>query len=116
QAKAGRLHILDAMAKAIETPRDELSPNAPRIVTVQVKPDKIRDIIGPGGKTIRGIVEQTGAQIDVNDSGLVTIASADARSLEKAQAIIKGLTLEPEVGLFYQGIVKRVVEFGAFVE
>jgi polyribonucleotide nucleotidyltransferase len=116
QAKRGRLHILDAMAKAIETPRDELSPNAPRIVTVQIKPDKIRDIIGPGGKTIRGIVEQTGAQIDVDDSGIVTIASADARSLEKAQAIIKGLTLEPEVGLYYHGVVKRVVEFGAFVE
>jgi polyribonucleotide nucleotidyltransferase len=116
QAKAGRLHILDEMAKALEAPRDELSPNAPRIVTVQVKPDKIRDIIGPGGKTIRGIVEQTGASIDVDDSGIVTIASADARSLQKAQDIIKGLTLEPEVGLFYQGIVKRVVEFGAFVE
>jgi polyribonucleotide nucleotidyltransferase len=116
QARAGRLFILDKMAEALEAPRDELSPNAPRIVTVQIKPDQIRDIIGPGGKTIRGIVEQTGAQIDVDDSGLVSIASADQRSLQKAMDIIKGLTMEPEVGQYYQGVVKRVVEFGAFVE
>jgi polyribonucleotide nucleotidyltransferase len=116
QARAGRLHILNEMAKALETSRDELSPNAPRIVTVQVKPDKIRDIIGPGGKTIRGIVEQTGCQIDIDDSGTVTIASADLKSLQRAQDIVKGLTLEPEMGQFYHGIVKRVVEFGAFVE
>ena len=116
QARAGRIHILGEMAKALEAPRDDLSPNAPRIVTITVKPDKIRDIIGPGGKTIRAIVEQTGAQIDINDAGVVSIASADARSLQQATDLINGLTREPEVGQFYNGIVKRIVEFGAFVE
>jgi polyribonucleotide nucleotidyltransferase len=116
QAKRGRLHILDKMDEAIAAPRDELSSNAPRIVTVQVKPDKIRDIIGPGGKTIRALAEQTGAQIDVSDGGLVSIASANAKSLEQAQALIAGLTVEPEVGQFYSGVVKRIIEIGAFVE
>jgi polyribonucleotide nucleotidyltransferase len=116
QARAGRVHILGEMAKALSEPRDDLSPNAPRIVTITVKPDKIRDIIGPGGKTIRAIVEQTGAQIDINDAGVVSIASENARSLQQATDLINGLTREPEVGQFYNGIVKRVVEFGAFVE
>lgn len=83
---------------------------------MQVKPDKIRDVIGPGGKTIRAIVEQTGAQIDIDDAGIVSIASADGRSLKQAMDLIKGLTMDAEVGKFYSGIVKRVVEFGAFVE
>jgi polyribonucleotide nucleotidyltransferase len=116
QAKRGRLHILEKMAEGLAAPRDELSPNAPRIVTVQIKPDKIRDIIGPGGKTIRALVEQTGAQIDVSDAGIVSIASADLRSLEQAQALISGLTMEPEVGQYYNGVVKRIIEIGAFVE
>jgi polyribonucleotide nucleotidyltransferase len=116
QAKAGRLHILEKMAAAIAEPRDELSANAPRIVTVQVKPDKIRDIIGPGGKTIRALTEQTGCSIDVNDAGVVTIASADLRSLDQAKQLISGLTIEPEVGAFYNGVVKRIIEIGAFVE
>ena len=116
QAKAGRLHILDRMDAAISAPRDEVSLYAPRIVTVQVKPDKVRDIIGPGGKTIRAIQEQTGAQIDINDNGIVSIASADAKAIEQAQALISGLTMEPEVGQFYNGIVKKIVEIGAFVE
>jgi polyribonucleotide nucleotidyltransferase len=116
QAKAGRLHILEKMDAVLAEPRDELSPHAPRIVTVQVKPDKIRDIIGPGGKTIRAIQEQTGAKIDIDDSGLVSIASSDARSLEQAQQLIAGLLVEPEVGQFYNGIVKKIVEIGAFVE
>ena len=116
QAKRGRLHILEKMAAVIPAPRDELSPNAPRIITVQIKPDKIRDIIGPGGKTIRALVEQTGAQIDVSDAGVVSIASADLRSLEQAQALISGLTMEPEVGQYYNGVVKRIIEIGAFVE
>jgi len=116
QAKRGRLHILEKMDAAISAPRDEVSIYAPRIVTVQIKPDKIRDIIGPGGKTIRALVEQTGAQIDVSDAGVVSIASADLRSLEQAQALISGLTMEPEVGQFYNGIVKKIVEIGAFVE
>jgi polyribonucleotide nucleotidyltransferase len=116
QAKRGRLHILEKMDAAIPAPRDEVSIYAPRIVTVQVKPDKVRDIIGPGGKTIRAIQEQTGAQIDINDNGTVSIASADAKSIEQAQALISGLTMEPEVGQFYNGIVKKIVEIGAFVE
>jgi polyribonucleotide nucleotidyltransferase len=116
QARRGRLHILVKMNMAIKEPRDELSPNAPRIITVQIKPDKIRDIIGPGGKTIRALAEQTGAQIDVSDSGLVSIASSDARTLEQAKQLIAGLTMEPEVGQFYNGVVKRIIEIGAFVE
>ena len=116
QARRGRLHILEKMNEVLPAPRDELSPNAPRIVTVQIKPDKIRDIIGPGGKTIRALVEQTGAQIDVSDAGIVSIASADLRSLEQAQALISGLTMEPEVGQYYNGVVKRIIEIGAFVE
>jgi polyribonucleotide nucleotidyltransferase len=116
QAKRGRLHILEKMDAAIPAPRDEVSIYAPRIVTVQVKPDKVRDIIGPGGKTIRAIQEQTGAQIDINDSGIVSIASSDAKAIEQAQALISGLTMEPEVGQFYNGIVKKIVEIGAFVE
>nr|HEX4315472.1 polyribonucleotide nucleotidyltransferase [Kofleriaceae bacterium] len=116
QAKRGRLHILDKMDAAISAPRDEVSMYAPRIITVQVKPDKVRDIIGPGGKTIRAIQEQTGAHIDINDNGTVSIASSDNKALEQAQALISGLTMEPEVGQFYNGIVKKIVEIGAFVE
>jgi polyribonucleotide nucleotidyltransferase len=116
QAKRGRLHILEKMDNAISMPRDEVSIYAPRIVTVQIKPDKVRDIIGPGGKTIRAIQEQTGAQIDIADNGVVSIASANARAIEQAQALISGLTMEPEVGQFYNGIVKKIVEIGAFVE
>jgi polyribonucleotide nucleotidyltransferase len=116
QAKRGRIHILDKMDAAISAPRDEVSIYAPRIVTMQIKPDKVRDIIGPGGKTIRAIQEQTGAQIDIADNGIVSIASANAKAIEQAQALISGLTMEPEVGQFYNGIVKKIVEIGAFVE
>ncbi|MBT8493087.1 MAG: polyribonucleotide nucleotidyltransferase, partial [Deltaproteobacteria bacterium] len=90
QARKGRLHILEEMGKTLAEPREELNENAPRIVTMQVKPDKIRDIIGPGGKTIRAIVEQTGAQVDIDDAGIVSIASENARSLHQAQELIKG--------------------------
>ena len=116
QAKRGRLHILDKMDNALSAARDEVSVHAPRIVTIQVKPDKVRDIIGPGGKTIRAIQEQTGAHIDIADNGVVSIASSDSKSIEQAQALISGLTMEPEVGQFYNGIVKRIIEIGAFVE
>lgn len=116
QARRGRLHILDKMDAALRHPRDEMSPFAPRIVTMQVKPDKVRDIIGPGGKIIRAIQEQTGAQVDINDAGVVSIASSDNARIEQAQQLISGLTMEPEVGQFYSGIVKRIVEIGAFVE
>jgi polyribonucleotide nucleotidyltransferase len=116
QAKRGRLHILDKMDAAISAPRDEVSVHAPRIVTMQIKPDKVRDIIGPGGKTIRAIQEQTQAQIDIADNGIVSIASSNSKAIEQAQALISGLTMEPEVGQFYNGIVKKIVEIGAFVE
>jgi len=116
QAKDGRFFILEKMAEAIAAPRDDMSPYAPRIYTLQVKPDRIRDIIGPGGKTIRAITEQTGVAIDVEDDGTVSIASSDERSARKAMDIIRGLTAEPEIGQFYQGVVKRIAEFGAFVE
>jgi len=116
QAQQGRLHILGKMAETLAAPRADLNKFAPRIFTLRVKPDQIREIIGPGGKTIRGITAQTGVAIDVEDDGTVHIASADSMMAEKAIAIIKGLTTEPEVGEFYLGVVKRLAEFGAFVE
>jgi polyribonucleotide nucleotidyltransferase len=116
QAREGRLHILGKMAEALTAPREELSRHAPRIFTLTVKPDRIRDIIGPGGKMIRAIIEQTGVAIDVEDDGTVSIASSDDTSAKKAIDIIKGLTTEPEVGQFYMGVVRRIVDFGAFVE
>jgi len=116
QAREGRLYILDKMVQTLPAPNKELSKYAPRIYTVTVKPDRIRDIIGPGGKMIRAIVEQTGVAIDVGDDGTVQIASPDGPSAQKAIDIIKGLTAEPEVGGFYQGVVRRIVDFGAFVE
>jgi polyribonucleotide nucleotidyltransferase len=116
QAREGRLYILDKMADCIAAPRDDLSPHAPRIITVQVKVDRIRDIIGPGGKMIRAIQEQTGCEINVEDDGTVSVASSDEASAKKAIEIIKGLTQEPEVGHFYQGVVRSIREFGAFVE
>ncbi len=116
QARAGRIHILGEMAKAIEKPRPELSPNAPRITVVQVKSDQVRTIIGPGGKTIRGIIDATGCQIDIDDSGRVNIFATDEESAKAAVRMVKELTAEPEVGMIYKGTVKRIMEFGAFVE
>jgi polyribonucleotide nucleotidyltransferase len=116
QARDGRLFILGKMAEALAGPREDLSRHAPRIHTLQVKPDQIREIIGPGGKTIRGITAQTGVAIEVEDDGTVHIASPDGIAVKKAIDIIKGLTTEPEVGEFYMGVVKRLAEFGAFVE
>ena len=104
------------MAQCISAPNKDLSRHAPRIYTLQVKPDRIRDIIGPGGKMIRAIIEQTGVAIDVEDDGTVNIASPDGPSAQKAIDIVKGLTAEPEVGAFYMGTVRRIVDFGAFVE
>jgi polyribonucleotide nucleotidyltransferase len=116
QARDGRLHILGKMLSALPQTRDDLSPYAPRITTYKVKPDQIRLIIGPGGKTIKGIIDQTGVVIDVEDDGTVHIASSDLGSVARALEIIKGLTSEPEVGMTYKGTVRRVVDFGAFVE
>jgi polyribonucleotide nucleotidyltransferase len=116
QAKEGRLFILGKMNEALSAPRPEMSNYAPRIHTLHVKPDQIREIIGPGGKTIRGITAQTGVAIEVEDDGTVHIASPDGIAVKKAIDIIKGLTTEPEMGEFYMGVVKRLAEFGAFVE
>ncbi len=116
QAREGRLHILGKMLESMPEARAELSRHAPRIVSVKIKPDQIRLVIGPGGKTIKGIVDQTGVAMDVEDDGTVNIASADADAVKKAIDIIKGLTAEPEIGRTYNGTVKRVVDFGAFVE
>ena len=116
QARVARLHILGCMLETLAEPRGDMSPHAPRILTLRVKPDKIRDIIGPGGKTIKGIVEQTGAQVNVEDDGTVTVASSDLKAAERAIAIIKGLTEEPEVNRIYMGTVVKIVDFGAFVQ
>ncbi len=116
QAKAGRIHILGEMAKAIELPRAELSKYAPRITTITVKPDQVRTVIGPGGKNVRGIIEATGCAIDIEDDGRINIASHDGEACRKAIKMIRDLTQEAEVGKFYRGTVRRIMEFGAFVE
>jgi polyribonucleotide nucleotidyltransferase len=116
QAKAGRLYILDKMDAAIAEPVTELSEYAPRLYTIQVPKDRIRDVIGSGGKTIRWIVEETGTKVDVADDGKVTIASTDVKSAERAIEIIKGLTASADIGTNYKGTVKRIEPYGAFVE
>lgn len=116
QARQGRMFLLDKMDAELDGPRVERSKYAPRIETVQIPTDKIRDLIGKGGATIRGIVEQTGAKIDVDDTGRVSVASADADGLKKALAMINDITAVPEIGKTYLGKVVRLAEFGAFVE
>jgi polyribonucleotide nucleotidyltransferase len=116
QARKGRLFLLDKMDAVLDGPRTERSAYAPRIETVMIPTDKIRDLIGKGGATIRGIIEQTGAKIDVDDTGRVNVASCDAEGLKKALEMIGNLTAVPEVGKVYQGKVVRLAEFGAFVE
>jgi polyribonucleotide nucleotidyltransferase len=116
QARDARLFVLSVMEKAMEQPRKEVSSYAPRIVTMHIKPDKIRDVIGPGGKVIRGLVEETGCKIDIQDDGTVLIASADGAAMEKAVAAIEAITAQPEVGRIYRGKVRKIVDFGAFVE
>ncbi len=116
QAKAGRLHILEKMNEAMPSSRDGLSPHAPRIFTLQIKQDKIREVIGTGGKVIRGIIEETGCKINVDDEGLISIASVDEDSAQRAIDIIKGIVEDPEDGKVYKGKVVRITDFGAFVE
>ena len=116
QAKAGRLHILSCMQKALETPRANMSAFAPRIFTMKVKQDKIREVIGPGGKMIRGIQADCGVKINIEDSGIVTIASVDNASLEKAKDMINRIVEEVEIGKTYLGTVRKIMDFGAFVE
>ena len=115
QAKAGRIHILAEMAKAIEKPRETVNSTAPRIETIQVPVDKIRDVIGSGGKVIREIVEESGAKVDINDDGIVKIASSDTDSLNKALELINSIVAEPEAGEIYEGKVVKIMDFGAFV-
>jgi polyribonucleotide nucleotidyltransferase len=116
QARDGRLHILEKMLAVINNPRAEISKWAPRITTIKVKPDQIRIVIGPGGKTIKGIIDQTGCSVDVNDDGTVSVAGSDPDAVRRAIDIVQGLTAEPEVGRVYKGTIKRVVDFGVFVE
>ncbi|WP_375547774.1 polyribonucleotide nucleotidyltransferase [Oceanicaulis alexandrii] len=115
QAKGGRIHILDEMNKALSGTREALNEHAPKIETIQIPVDKIRDVIGSGGKVIRQIVEETGAKVDVNDDGLIKVSAVSADSIKAALDWINGLTAEPEVGKIYKGKVVKVVDFGAFV-
>jgi polyribonucleotide nucleotidyltransferase len=115
QAREGRLHILNEMSKAIENPRQELSIFAPRITTITVPVDKIREVIGSGGKVIKDIVAQTSCKIDINDDGKIHIATNDARAAQKAIDMIKNIVAEVEVGKTYKGLVKKIVDFGAFI-
>src|SRR6266853_1309011 len=116
QAKKGRLHILDAMAETLSQARAEMSPFAPRIIKIKINPDKIRDVIGPGGKVIRALGEETGCKIDVEEDGTVSTATSDSAAAEAAVNRIRGLTAEDEIGATYVGTVSRIVDFGAFVE
>ncbi len=115
QAKAGRLHILGEMAQALTAGRAEFSAHAPRIETMQIAVDKIREVIGSGGKVIRSIVEESGAKVDINDDGIIKIASANAAAIEKARELIGAIVDEPEVGRVYTGKVVKIMDFGAFV-
>jgi polyribonucleotide nucleotidyltransferase len=116
QARDGRRHILGEMNKALANPRTEMSPHAPRIVVMYVNPDKIREVIGPGGKVIRAIQEESNCKIDVDDTGKVIVASVDSEGLRKAKEAIQSITQEAEIGKIYNGLVRKVTDFGAFVE
>jgi polyribonucleotide nucleotidyltransferase len=115
QAREGRMHILGEMSKALTTARSELGEHAPRIEVITIPTDKIREVIGSGGSVIRGIVEETGAKIDISDDGTVKVAATNAKSIEAALNRIKMIAMEPEIGLVYKGKVVKIVEFGAFV-
>ena len=116
RAHTGRMHILDLMDQALGGARDDLSEYAPRIVSVQINPEKIGEIIGPKGKTIRAIQEESGATIDIDDSGLVKIAAVDGEAGARAREMIEAITQDPDVGRIYEGPVKNVTTFGAFIE
>jgi polyribonucleotide nucleotidyltransferase len=116
QAKTGRMHILGIMNETINSHQGNLSEFAPKIITLKVEEDKIGLIIGPGGKTIKGISEKSGASINIDDSGLVTIFGKDQAAAEAGETYIRALVEEPKIGTIYQGTVKRIMDFGAFVE
>ncbi|MCK5041847.1 MAG: S1 RNA-binding domain-containing protein, partial [Sphingomonadales bacterium] len=115
QASAGRLHILDEMSKALTSARDEMSQHAPRIKSFQINKDKIREVIGSGGKVIREIVETTGAKVDIDDDGIIKVSSSSPESIEAAYRWIQDIAAEPEVGTIYDGTVVKNMDFGAFV-
>ncbi len=116
KARKGRLHILGEMNKVLATHRAEMSPWAPRIITIQIKPDKIGDVIGPKGKTIRGIQDASGAKVNIDDTGLITIAAVGVEAGNKAREMVMGIVAEPIVGTVYEGLIKSITAFGAFVE
>ena len=116
QAREGRIHILGKMQETMKEPRSKLSEFAPRITSIKINPEKIKDVIGPGGKVIKGIIADTGVKMDVDDSGTVNIFSSDAEAADKALQIVKDITREPEIGEVYTGTVKKIMDFGAFVE
>jgi polyribonucleotide nucleotidyltransferase len=116
RAHKGRMHILDNMDKVLAEPRDDLSQYAPRIVSIQINPSKIGDIIGPKGKTIRAIQEESGAKIDIDDTGLVKIAAVSSEAGARAREMIEAIVQEPEIGRIYEGPVKNTMSFGAFIE
>jgi polyribonucleotide nucleotidyltransferase len=116
QAKIGRLHILDKMEEALKEPRQAISPFAPTIITIQINPDKIREIIGPGGKVIRGIQSETNTNVSVEDSGQVKVAAFSKEEGDAAIKMIEDLTREPEIGAIYEGTVVKITDFGAFVQ
>jgi polyribonucleotide nucleotidyltransferase len=115
QAREGRIHILGEMAKTIQAPQQEMSDFAPRITTIQIPTDRIGEVIGPGGKVIKGIIAETGCKVDINDEGQVNIASNDSAAVKKAVDMIQGIIAEVEVGKVYKGVVKKIVDFGAFI-
>jgi polyribonucleotide nucleotidyltransferase len=115
QARSGRMHILGEMGRALTSGRQEFSVHAPRIETMQIAQDKIREVIGSGGKVIRGIVEESGAKVDINDDGIIKIASPNQAAIDKARAMIAEIVDEPEVGRIYTGKVVKLMDFGAFV-
>ena len=116
QARTGRLFILDKMLEALRKPREEISPHAPKIITIKINPDKIREIIGPGGKTIRAMQSETNTRIEIDDTGLVKIAAVSEKDANAALEMIKEITREPEVGVIYEGTVVKIMDFGAFVQ
>ena len=116
QAREGRIHILGKMQETMKEPRSKLSEFAPRITSIKINPEKIKDVIGPGGKVIKGIIADTGVKMDVDDSGTVNIFSSDSQAADKALQIVKDITREPEIGEVYTGTVKKIMDFGAFVE
>jgi polyribonucleotide nucleotidyltransferase len=116
QARTGRLFILDKMLEALKEPREEISPHAPKIITIKIAPDKIREIIGPGGKVIRAMQSETNTRIEIDDTGLVKIAAISEKDADAALEMIKEITREPEVGVIYEGTVVKIMDFGAFVQ